>query len=312
MKSYPGFRNYFVLIIFVAMLGILCGTAAFADHEVAKLLASDGASNDDFGVSVSVWGNTAVIGAEGDDDNGSYSGSAYIFRFDGSNWIEETKLLASDGEADDRFGCSVSISGHLVIIGARGSDSNGSAYIFRFDGVSWVEEAKLSAFDGEPNEQFGWSVGIFGDAAVIGARHDDDNGSESGSIYVFRYDGSNWDEEIKLLASDGAAEDEFGCSVSISGNTIIAGAHRDDDNGSNSGSAYIFYFDGSNWVEETRLSPADGDYGDYFGHTVGISGHAVVVGAYLDNDKGSNSGSAYIFRFDGADWYQEGSKRRNS
>jgi len=262
MESHFNLRNYFAVLVCLAVLGTVWNSSAFADCELAKLLASDGAQDDWFGYSVSVSGDTTVIGAYRDDDNGSDSGSAYIFRFNGSNWVQEAKLLASDGAANDYFGISVGISGDTAVIGA----SNGSAYIFRFNGSSWVQESKLLASDGA----LGQSVGISGDAAVIGASGDDDNGEYSGSAYIFRFNGSNWIEEAKLLASDGAAHDSFGISVGIWGDTAVIGAVGDDDNGNDSGSSYIFRFNGSSWVQEAKLLASDGAEDDYFGWSVGI------------------------------------------
>jgi hypothetical protein len=125
-----------VLTTLLVVLGVGAANAQspIVNNEMAKLLASDGAGEDWFGYSVSIDGNLALIGAYGDDDNGSYSGSAYIYRFDGSTWQEETKLLASDGAEDDVFGTSVAIDGDLVLVGAIGDNDNGSnsgsAYIF--------------------------------------------------------------------------------------------------------------------------------------------------------------------------------------
>jgi FG-GAP repeat len=170
-------------------------TAASIPHEIAKLLASDGAAEDRFGAGVAISGDTVVIGANCDDYNGLCSGSAYVFDRDeggADNWGEVKKLLASDGAAEDRFGNFVAISGDTVVIGAGG---------------------------------------------------DDDNGSDSGSAYVFERDqggADNWGQVKKLTASDGAAEDIFAGSVAISGDTVVIGAKGDDDNGSDSGSAYIF------------------------------------------------------------------------
>jgi len=291
------------------LLGVAWNTPAFADCELAKLLATDGAAGDFFGDSVGISGDTAVIGAYYDDPNGSSSGSAYIFRFSGSSWVEEQKLTASDGAADDQFGVSVAISGDTAVIGARYDDPNdsssGSAYIFRFSGSSWVEEQKLTASDGAADDWFGWSVGISGDTAVIGARGDDPNGGGSGSAYIFRFNGSSWVEEQKLTASDGVAYDHFGYSVGISGDTTVIGAFGDDPNGKASGSAYIFRFSGSSWVEEQKLTASDGAEADRFGWFVGISGDTAVIGAFWDDDSGDRSGSAYIFRFNGSSWVEE-------
>jgi hypothetical protein len=283
--------------------------AGIAWQEKQKLLASDGAAGDKFSYSVSVSGDSAIAGAHVDNDNGDWSGSAYIFKWNGTNWIEQAKLLASDGVADDYFGYSVSISGDLAIIGAPGNDDkgsgSGSAYIFKRNGTSWVEQAKLIASDGAPYEWFGWSVSISGDVAIVGAHYDDDNGSNSGSAYIFKFDGTNWIQQAKLLPSDGAANDWFGWSVSISGDAAIAGAYGDDDNGADSGSAYIFKWDGTNWIEQAKLLASDGAAGDEFSYSVSISGNVAIAGAHLDDDNGSDSGSAYIFKWDGINWIQQ-------
>jgi len=284
------------------------------DFEEAKLAASDGAAGDYFGVSVAVSGDTAVVGAEGDEDNGYYSGSAYVFRYDGSDWVEEAKLTASDGAANDSFGYSVAVSGDTAVAGASKDYTDddtgfwlyhGSAYVFRYDGSDWVEEAKLTASDRAWFHYFGVSVAVSGDTAVVGAEGDEDNGYHSGSAYVFRYDGSDWVEEAKLTASDGASFDYFGRSVAVSGDTAVVGAQYYRANGWDSGSAYVFRYDGSDWVEEAKLTASDGAAGDRFGAPVAISGDTAVVGAHYDDDNGSDSGSAYVFRYDGSDWVEE-------
>jgi len=277
--------------------------------EEAKLLAFDGAENDFFGGSVSISGDTAVIGAWGDDDNGTYSGSAYVFRYDGTGWVEEAKLLPSDGAADDWFGSSVSICGDTAVIGAHGDDDNGfrsgSAYVFRRYGMSWVEQAKLLLSEGEAGDNFGLPVSISGDSAVIGAYGDDDNGYCSGSAYVFRYDGTGWAEEAKLLPSDGAAYEYFGHSVSICGDSAVIGAYGDDDNGTYSGSVYVFRYDGTGWVEEAKLLPSDGAGYDFFGTSVSIFRDTVIIGAEGDHENAVYSGSAYVFRYDDTGWVEE-------
>jgi hypothetical protein len=274
----------------------------------SKLVAADGAAYATLGQSVAASGAFIVIGAPGDDDFGYLSGSAYVFRYDGTNWIQDQKLLASDGEASDYFGRSVAISGHVAVVGATGDDDvgflAGAAYVFRYDGSTWLEEQKLLAADGEERDRFGSSVAVEDDTVVVGAIHDADNGSDSGSSYVFRYDGATWVEEQKLLPSDGAANDEFGYSAGIIADTVLVGAPDDDDNGNGSGSMYVFRYDGATWVEARKLLASDGAAGDSFGDSVGISGDTVLVGAPDDDDNGSRSGSAYVFRYDGATWVE--------
>ncbi len=278
-------------------------------YENAALPASDGAANDYFGYSVSISGIDAIIGAYGNDDNGSESGSAYIFCRNDIGWIEQTKLTASDGEAEDWFGSSVSISGNYAIVGAHGVDDNGSksgsAYIYYRSDTGWTEQAKLTASDGAYEDHFGGSVSISGDYAIIGAVDDDDNGYESGSAYIFYRSGSSWTEQAKLTASDAQVSDWFGGSVSISGDYAIVGAPGVDDNGNNSGSAYIFHRSGSSWVQQTKLTASDAAEGDYFGYSVSISGDYAIIGAFKDDDNGTDSGSAYIFYRSGSNWTQQ-------
>lgn len=263
-----------------------------------KLTASDGASGDFFGESVSISGdgNTVAVGARNDDDKGSNSGSVYIYRWNGSSWVQ-TKLTASDGAAGDQFGCCVSASedGDTIAVGARDDDDKGSVYVYGWNGSSW-NGPKFTASDGVAGDYFGWSVSLSddGNTIVIGAVFD----NSSGSIYINHWNGSTW-IETKLTSSDVATNDDFGFSVSASGNgnTIVVGAELDDDNDAYSGSAYIYCWNDSSWIE-TKLTASDGVFGDYFGYSVCVSGdeNTIIVGAMYDDDKGTDSGSAWIYR----------------
>jgi hypothetical protein len=285
--------------------------AAIADFANAQLLASDGAPDADFGRSVSTFGDTILIGAHQDDDNGLGSGAAYVFRFDGANWVEEQKLTASDAAANDRFGTWVSIFEDTALIGADGDDDDGvesgSAYVFRFDGSIWLEEQKLTASDASFSDNFGHSVSLSGDKALIGAEGADDNRGGFGAAYVFRFDGTSWVEEQKLVASDDTPS-FFAFSVSISGDTALVGAFGDDLNINHAaliGSAYVFRFDGANWVEEQKIpSPSLLDF-HFFGGSVSISDDTALIGAYGSGSSTFVGGQAYVFRFDGSDWAEE-------
>ncbi len=304
----------------LARIGVLAGlpslfwsepASALPDWpQEAKLLASDGAQYDTLGQSVSLSGNAALVGAPTADGNVQDSGAAYIFRFDGTSWAQEAKLLAADGWYYGSFGDSVALDGAVALVGAYGDDDNGnlsgSAYVFRFDGTNWSQEAKLVPSDGGTEDNFGWSVALDGDVALVGAWADDVNGTNTGSAYVFRFDGTNWTQEAKLLAGDRASYDEFGFSVSVSGDAALVGARTESNsNGGSSGSAYLFRFDGTNWNAETKLIPSDGKANENFGWSVSLSGDVALIGAGMDDDMGSFSGSAYVFRFDGTDWNEE-------
>ncbi|MCX7427752.1 MAG: Ig-like domain-containing protein [Planctomycetia bacterium] len=267
--------------------------------QVAKLTADDGAAADHFGHSVSISGNTAVVGAHGDDDDGDDSGSAYVFEDTGSGWTQVAKLTASDGTASDYFGGSVSICGHTAVVSAYADDDDGdesgSAYIFEDTGDGWIQVAKLTADDGAAGDSFGDSVSISGTTAIVGACFDDDHGLSSGSAYVFDDTGSGWSQVAKLMADDGAAGDYFGSSVSISGDTAIVGACFDDDYGLGSGSTYVFKDTGSGWTLAAKWTASDAAHGDVFGGAVAISGSTAIVTARGDGDLGDGSGSAYAF-----------------
>ena len=260
-----------------------------------KLLADDGAASDWFGASgsVSVSGDTAVIGAVGDDDKGSGSGSAYVFmRAADGAWSQQAKLTADDGAEGDWFGHSAAVDGDTAVIGAvrdNDGDFSGSAYVFvRAADGAWRQQAKLTAADSAAWDYFGMSVAVNGGTAVIGADHDDDRGSNAGSAYVFvRGTNGRWSQQAKLTAPDGTAENRFGGSVSASGGTTVIGA---------SGSAYVFVraADGT-WMQQAKLTASDGAAGDSFGSSVSVSGGTAVIGAYEDDDKGEDSGSAYVF-----------------
>jgi hypothetical protein len=277
--------------------------------EIQKLLGEDGEAGDFFGYSVSIAGDTALVGAFHDNDNGPYSGSAYVFTRTGTTWTQQAKLLASDGAEGDWFGVSVSLFGDTALIGAHGDDDNGdtsgSAYVFTRTGTTWTQQAKLLASDGAMYDCFGWAVSLFGDTALIGTQYNDDNGDESGSAYVFTRTGTTWTQQANLHPTDAAPGDLFGCSVSISGNTALIGAYWDDDNGEDSGSAYVFTRTDNNWTQEQKLLASDGAYADRFGYAVSLDGDTALIGAYWDNDNGEHSGSAYVFTRTGISWTQQ-------
>ncbi|UCF08001.1 MAG: thrombospondin type 3 repeat-containing protein, partial [Thermoplasmata archaeon] len=297
--------------------------------QEAKLTANDASTFDWFGTSVSISGDRIVVGAPFDDDMGFNSGSAYVFVRSGGTWSQQDKLTASDGEAYDDFGASVSILQYTIAIGApydddEGTDS-GSVYIF---GSPYMGgDQKLTASDGAAGDGFGASVSLGGErhlidpannpvtltpvTLVVGAPLDDDAGSDSGSAYVFVYGFSFmgptpwWGEAAKLTASDATADSWFGNFVSLYDETIVIGAPYDADVAFNAGSAYVFGFNGSSWVQEAKLTASDGADSDIFGWSVSINGYTIVIGAPGDDDSGSNSGSAYVFGYSGGTWGEE-------
>ena len=276
--------------------------------------ASDGSANDDFGYTVSISGNYAILAAPlatvGANTN---QGMVYMYFFNGNNWVQQQKLTASDGASGDYFGASTSISGNYAIVGAVSDDigsntDQGSAYIFFYNGTSWVQQQKLMAADGAANDYFGFSVSIQGNYVVVGAERDAVGANPfQGSAYAFFYNGSNWIQQQKLTAADGAANDAFGSSVSISGNYIVIGA-IDDDIGANinQGSAYIFFYDGSSWAQQQKLTANDGKQNDDFGLSVSVSGSYIIIGAELAKIGSNGQGAAYVYYYDnGSSWVQQ-------
>jgi hypothetical protein len=264
--------------------------------EQQKLTPKDGSAGDFFGFSVAMHGNIAVIGAWGDDDNGSNSGSAYVFRRTAGEWTEQQKLTAGDGEAFDQFGQAVAVSGPAVAIGAIGTDGDGAVYVYRRIVGGWTEHQKLTDGDGAAADQFGVSVAVDGATMLIGAVLDDDNGLNAGAAYVFTRSGGVWSEQEKLTASDGASGDGFGGDVALDGNTALVAAALDDDNGESSGSVYAFTRTAGTWAEDRKLLASDGAAGDFFGRPVALDGNTAVIGAYFADHNGDASGSAYVFK----------------
>ncbi len=293
--------------------------------QVKKLLVLAGGAVESFGASVSISGDTLVIGAyQSGVSNHNSQGAAYVFERNqggADNWGELKELVSSDGQEFDYFGYAVSISGDTIVVGAVQADVGGIAYrgaayvFYRNQGGAnnWGEFAKLFASDGAESDEFGSSVAISGDTIVVGAPGDDiGSNNDQGATYVFmRNQGGadNWGQVKKLTTSGGAASDEFGRSVSICGDTVIVGS-PEVDVGSNTdqGMAYVYMRNQGGtdaWGQVNRLTVADGGDYDRFGRSVSVSGDTLVVGA-SDASIGSNAsqGAAYLFVRSGNHWVQ--------
>jgi len=287
--------------------------------QQSKLQASDKASYDYFGYSVSIDsdGDTAIVGAYGEDTGGAHSGSAYIFTRSGSTWTQQAKIQASDAQADDYFGISVSISGdgNTAIVSARNEDTTasnaGSAYIYTRSGSTWSQQAKIQASDAQADDNFGYSVDISndGDTVIVGAYREDTGGTDAGSAYIYTRSGSTWSQQAKIQASFGGSEDRFGYSVSIDsdGDTAIVSAIYEDTGGASAGSAYIFTRSGTSWGQQAQIQPTNVSSSDQFGRSVSISGDGnTVIGSSPIEDTGfTNAGAVYIFTRSGSTWTQQ-------
>jgi FG-GAP repeat len=240
---------------------------------------------------------------------GGYQASNYPVTID-PTLTQQQKLVASDTEVGDLFGFSVAISGETIVVGAHSDDGaagtgQGSAYIFVRSGEVWSQQQKLEASDAAALDLFGFSVAISGETVVVGAHSDDGAAAgNQGSAYVFVRSGGVWNQQQKLEASDADAQDGFGFSVAISGETVVVGARGDDGAAAgNQGSAYVFVRSGGVWSQQQKLEASDAAEGDQFGNSVAINGETVVVGARLDGF--GDQGSAYVFVRSGGVWSQQ-------
>jgi hypothetical protein len=281
--------------------------------QVKKLAPADFATNDNFGWAVALSEDTAIVGSKADDDNATTSGSAYIFQRDHGgpqNWGQVIKLHASDPAPFDQFGYAVAISGSTAVVGAwpkdgGGGDRAGAVYIFERDlggPNAWGQATKLTASDTTGFELFGYSVAVSGDSVLVGAPADDNFGPMIGAAYMYQRDAAEpggWRHTQKLLPADSAPLNKFGGAVALDNRTAVIGAYWDDTLGARSGAAYVFDQDASDpdqWNQVAKLTASDGAADDWFGISTAVSNDVAVIGAWQDDDRGTSSGAAYVFR----------------
>lgn len=302
-----------------------------------KLVASDRTGGNQFGISVSINGDYAIVGSDNNTDaNGanpiSVAGAAYIFVRSGGTWTQQQKVVAADRGQQDMFGRAVAISGDCAVVGAQQEDedasggatlsSAGSAYVFARNGSTWTQQQKIIASDRGEFDFFGSSVAIEGDHAVVGAYAEDEDASGSntasgaGSAYIFVRNGSAWSQQQKIVAVDRAGGDRFGEVLAISGDRVLVGTSAEDEDvtGGNTlsqaGSAYIFVRNGNTWSQEQKIVASDRGPGDQFGGSVAIDGQRLIVSARYDGTdatggaQATHAGSAYIFIRNGGSWAQ--------
>src|SRR5262245_8555410 len=280
-------------------------------NPVRRLGPELGSANDAFGYAVALDGDTVLVGAYRSDAVANDQGAAYAFALRDSRSVERQKLTAADGVAGAQFGYAVALDGDTLAVGALydasgANGSQGSVYVFARSGATWTLQQKLTANDGADGDQFGHAVALSGDTLVVGANGDDVGGNgNQGSAYVFTRNGVVWTQRQKLTAVgiDGLAGDNFGASVSLSGQTVVVGAPGVNNS---QGSAYVFRFNGSVWTQQAKLSANDGAAGDFFGYALALDGDTLAVGAE-DDTIGANArqGSAYVFTRNGAVWTQQ-------
>ena len=258
--------------------------------QIAALIPDDPPSRS-FGYSVDIQGNIAVVGARWDDDNGTQSGSAYIF--DAFTGAQLHKFLPPDGGVDFHFGHSVSIHDGIVGVGAQYDGENGfrSGAAYLFDASTGAFIRKIIAPDGVSSDLFGASIAVGNGIVAIGSYQDDDVTVNSGSVYIFNLaDGSF---VRKIIADDPGLADQFGFSLAIDNGILAVGSNQDNIGNNDNGSAYLI--DINTGTELHKLTASDTAREDQFGWSIGIHNGVVVVGSHQDDDLGSFSGSAYLF-----------------
>lgn len=278
--------------------------------QQAMLVASDGASSDAFGQSVSVSGDIAVVGSPYASVGAPFTGAAYVFVRNGASWHEQAKLTASDAATHDVFGYSVALSGTTALIGAYHDDTihgtaAGSAYVFTREGTTWTEQANLVPSTGGSNFSFGFSVAVSGETALVGSRNANAGDlAGAGAAHVFVRNGTTWSEQQSLDPGDGQLYGIFGCAVALSGDRALVGAPLTNSSaGTRSGSGYIFNRTGTTWTAQAKLTIAGGAPDDFFGFAVALKGNTALVGvSTADTAAGGNAGCAYVFQRGGNVW----------
>ncbi|HMU40177.1 MAG TPA: hypothetical protein PKE31_14310 [Pseudomonadota bacterium] len=271
-----------------------------------RLVGQDAALGDYEGASVSMNGDTAVVAAPFAAPFGRTDGGAvYVFVRTASGFVQQAKLTPSDGRSGDNFGTRVALRGDTLVVGSPSADlpgkaNAGAAYVFVRSGGAWKEQTKLLASDGASDDQFGFSVALDGDLAVVGARGADlGTTKNAGAAYVFARRGATWTSGPKLRAGDAAADDSFGVGVAIAKDTILVGADFVDLAGkTDAGAAYVFERSGFTFTQTAKLVPTDAQAGDWFGRQVALDKTgftAIISSLYGDLPGKPDSGCAYVY-----------------
>ena len=316
--------NYLHITLF-ALFGFSILCVSGQDYEFnTRLTAFDQEAAENFGWDVDIHDDLLIVGSPNDGvSTATNGGSAYIYQKTGDDWLFMDKIRSNDSIMNINFGTSVAISADFAVVGDPDENMDGAAYIFERNGSSWTQINKLEASVPSMNDQYGFSVDIDGDWIFVGAPKEEENAAEmdnvswAGSIFLYSYDGSDWDFDSKMIPADRldpeASNQQFGYAIAADNGRLIAGANqRVDGVTPNVGAAYFFEFENGSWVEKVMMRPADGFAADRFGSAVDLKASTAVVGA-MDHDydalvadfKGE-SGAAYYYNFDSTAWVYGG------
>lgn len=345
-------------------LGVTCST-----FEQAYIKASNPDTNDKFGHAIALSGDTLAVGAffessnalgidgNQNDNSAAESGAVYIFVRNGSSWIQQAYIKASNTDADDRFGSAIALDGDTLAIAAEGEASNttgingnqgdnsewysGAVYIFIRNGSTWTQQAYIKGSDSDLNDTFGRSISLEGDTLAVGAPFEDSNARginanpldnsavSSGAAYIFTRSGTIWSQQAYIKSSNSEAGDLFGSVVSLSANTLAVGAPEEDSNVSgidgnqsdnsatSAGAVYVFTRSGTTWSQQAYIKASNCDADDHFGTSLDLDGDTLAIGAIdesssaagingLQSDNNANSsGAVYVFIRNGTIWSQQ-------
>ncbi|MEZ4937694.1 MAG: T9SS type A sorting domain-containing protein [Crocinitomicaceae bacterium] len=279
--------------------------------EEEKIQPSGLINGDGFGGSTCLKGDILIVGAPYKDIAGNDSvGSVQFFKRIAGSWVFQSEFNSPDGGVKDFFGVSVDFNGTHLVVGAPNNDEGGvnagAAYVYEYNGTTFNFVKKLLASSGAPGDEYGISVAIDDTTIIVGAPKDDAIASNTGAAYLYHYDLNSWSELQKLTSTVAEFGNEFfGYSVDIHKDRLIIGSTLDDDAATDAGTAFVFHFDGANWMFEQKLSPSDGASSHSFGFSTCINDTILIVGAFGANNSVPSSGAAYIYRRTGVSWTEE-------
>jgi len=277
-------------------------------YQQAKLIAEPTFAEDTVGGNVALKNDVAMLGVIGRDDKGKDSGAVVSFERKSNIWMQSQIFTAPDAKPGDAFGQSIALTERFLVIGAPRNDAlgvdSGAAYIYKREKGTWLYQEKITASDGVAGDLFGISVAVDGRTLLVGADLHDEKAENAGAAYVYVLDDNQWKQEAKLVASDAGKTDIFGVRVSLSENTALISARRDDvdELGIDAGSAYIFVRNGSTWTQDVKLTSPDGKADDRFGRGVALSRDTAIISAMNHDENGTNTGALYVYKKGTSGW----------